>query len=549
MNKPTPQELIQASELYPSLWVVQNQIKNEVGFPIEFKKRKFLIGIYNDLSPKQVFLKPPQVGATVMNTLKSFYVANKLKRQIIYTLPTQGDVQDMVGGSINRIIAQNPLLMQWVKDHDTVEQKQVGNSMIFYRGTFTAKQAMMIPSGLNIHDEVDSSDPDIITQYQTRLQAQEDGGWTWYFSHPSLQGHGVDIYWQQSDKKEWFITCSNGHEQFLSWPENIENEQYVCSSCKVALSDEQRINGKWKPTSEGEFSGYHVSQLMLWNKTAKDIVKAFNDPQKDKQYFYNYVLGLPYIGSEDRIPSEVVLRNCVDIVNPQEGRVIIGADTSHGINYVLMNKDGVFFYERAETITASEDPYDVIRGHLKEFARSIAVFDQGGDLIGVRKLQAEYPGRVFLCFYRKDRKTVDLVQWGEDEEYGKVQVDRNRMLTLIVEQLRDIGRIRLNGTADEWREFASQFDNIYREKISTNSQPEKDDKELYGTEYVWKRNGHDDYVHALLYAIVGLQKYGGELAKIIGGDNWFSSLPKGRIVDSPTEQSPIGVVLGETVEL
>ncbi len=517
----------------PALWAIKHKIKNEVGFPIDFTKRKFLFDIYNDLSPLQVWLKPPQIGATVCNTLKAFYIAKKLNRQIIYTLPTQGDVQDMVGGSINRIIAQNPVLMDWVKDHDTVEQKQVGQAMIFYRGTFTAKQAMMIPSGLNIHDEVDVSNPDVITQYENRLQAQEGGGWRWYFSHPSLAGHGVDIYWQQSDKKEWHIKCDSGHEQILTWPEsvNIEGGYYQCKVCKCVLTDDNRINGEWKKTDEGDFSGYHVSQLMLFNKSAKDIIKSFNDPQKDKQFFYNYVLGLPYIGSEDRIEPSVVLRNCVDIVNPQEGVTIIGADTSHGINYVLMNKDGVFFYERAETITASKDPYDVIRGHLNRFKRSIAVFDQGGDLIGVRKLQAEFPGRVFLCFYRKDRKSLELIQWGKDEEFGKVQVDRNRMMTLVVEQLRDTGRIRLNGTKEEWADFAAQFDNIYREKILSTNTPEKDNKELYGAEYVWKRNGHDDYVHALLYAMVGMQKFGGEMAKIIGNDV-FSGLPKGQIVDN-----------------
>ncbi len=547
----TEAQISDAMERNPALWAIKHKIKNEIGFPIEFKKRKFLFDIYNDLSPKQVWLKPPQIGATVCNTLKAFWIAKKLRRQIIYTLPTQGDVQDMVGGSINRIIAQNPILMSWVKDHDTVEQKQVGDAMIFYRGTFTAKQAMMIPSGLNIHDEVDSSDPDVITQYQTRLQAQEDGGWSWYFSHPSLAGHGVDIYWQQSDKKEWFIKCSNGHEQVLQWPDSIDQTRqcYVCKDCKADISDEARINGTWNPTASGEFSGYHVSQLMLYNKTAKDIIQAFNDPQKDKQYFYNYVLGLPYISSDDRIEPSVVLRNCVDVVNQQEGVTVIGADTSHGINYVLMNKEGVFYYDRAETITASKDPYDDIRKHLNRFKRSVAVFDQGGDLIGVRKLQAEYPGRVFLCFYRKDRKTVDLVQWGTDDEYGKVQVDRNRMLTLVVEQLRDTGRIRLNGTKDEWADFAAQFNNIYREKVVVKEMKDKDNKELYGAEYVWKRNGHDDYVHALLYAIVGLQKYGGELAKIIDTDSVWSNLPKGRIVDNPVEPSPIGVQLGERIDL
>lgn len=521
----------------PALWILKYKIKNEVGMPITFDNRKWQWDIYNDLSPHQVLLKPPQIGATVMNTIKSFYVAKKKQRQIIYTLPTLSDVQDMVNGSINRIIAQNPILMRWVKDHDTIEQKTVGSSMIFYRGTFTAKQAMMIPSGLNIHDEVDASDPAVVNQYETRLQAQEDGGWRWYFSHPSIAGHGVDVHWQNSDMKEWNITCPHcEEEQVLSWPDNIdvEKKEFICSHCKEVLPTETRVNGVWKnkdgvewsgEVEEGyEFSGWHVSQLMLYNKTAYDIIKAYNDPQKDTQYFYNYVLGLPYVGSEDKIEPNVVLRNCVDVVNPQEDRTIIGADTGHGIHFVLLNKQGLFYYDHVTEITASKDPYDVIRGHLKHFTKSIAVFDQGGDLIGVRKLQAEYPGRVFLCFYRKDRKSIDLVKWGEGDDYGTVVVDRNRMMTLVVEQMRDIGRIRLNGTPDEWKEFADMFGNMYREKVATKETREKDNRGLYGAEYVWKRSGPDHFCHALLYAIVGLQKYGGEAATIVG-ESALAGLP------------------------
>lgn len=539
----TKEQIGEAMELRPALWALKHGIKNELGFPIEFKKRKFLIDIYNDLSPKIAILKPPQIGATVMNCLKSFYVAKKLRRQIIYTLPTQGDVQDMVGGSFNRIIAQNPILMEWVKDHDTIEQKSVGDSIIFYRGTFTAKQAMMIPSGLNIHDEVDASDPAVITQYETRLQAQEDGGWRWYFSHPSLQGAGIDVFWEKSDKKEWFITCDEcKKEQTLVWPESvdIETRNYICTQCSSPLSDQSRINGAWRATAEGEFSGYHISQLMLYNKSAKDIIQAYQDPLKDKQYFYNYVLGLPYIGSEDRIPASVVLRNCKDSVNTQEGINIIGADTGHGIHFCVMNKDGVFYYDHATEITASKDPYDEIRALLRRWPSCRAFFDQGGDLIGVRKLQHEFPGRVFLVFYRKDRKTTDYIVWGEGEDWNEVSVDRNHMITTMVEQLRDTGRIILNGTQDEWAEFASHFGNLYRERITADVKPERDDRTLYGAEYVWKRNGPDHFAHALLYALVGFSKYHGELAQVTGTKEWF---PKGLIA---SEQ---GVMLGPAADL
>lgn len=105
----TQEQISAAMELKPALWILKHKIKNEIGREIDFSKRKFLWDIYNDISPKQVILKPPQVGMTVCNTLKSLWVAKKLGRQIIYTLPTQGDVQDMVSGSFNRIIAHNPL--------------------------------------------------------------------------------------------------------------------------------------------------------------------------------------------------------------------------------------------------------------------------------------------------------------------------------------------------------------------------------------------------------------------------------------------------------
>jgi hypothetical protein len=545
----TPEEIAEAANLRPYSWVLQNEIKNEVGTPISFDKRPWQKDIYNDLSPLQVFFKPPQIGATVMNTLKSLWVAKTLNRQIIYTLPTLGDVHDLVGGSFNRIIAQNPILTDWVKDHDTVEQKKVGDSMIFYRGTFTSKQAMMIPSGLNIHDEVDASDPAVITQYETRLQAQEDGGWRWYFSHPSLKGHGVDLYWGDSDMKEWHITCSKCRkQQVMSWPASIDMERqcYVCKHCGAELSDEDRIGeGVWKNkdgvewsgevAGDYQFSGWHVSQLMLWNKSAKDIIKASQDPTKDKQYFYNYVLGLPYMDSDDQIAPKEVLRNCVDTINPQEKRIVIGADTGHGIHMVAMNEDGVFYYDHFTEITASHDPYDDIKKLLRRWPKSVAVFDQGGDLIGVRKLQAEFPGRVFLCYYIKDRKTVDIVDWGTGDEYWKVKVDRNRMMTLMVEQMREPGRYILNGTKDEWAEFAEMFGNIYREKLQVKEQKGKDDKSLYGNEYVWKRNGPDHFCHALLYASVGMQRFGGGEAAIVTNS---SPIPSG--IDAKVETTADG---------
>lgn len=517
----TEEEILQATELYPALWMLQYELKTSNGLPFEFENHNFMWDIINDMSPLQVGLKPPQIGWSESLITKSFYVADKKSKDIIYTLPTATDRDDMVGAKVNRIIAQNPILQKMVKDHDTVEQKTVGDSIIHYRGTFSQKQAMMVSSSLNIHDEVDASDPNVITQYETRLMANpEDQQWRWYFSHPSLAGHGVDVYWAQSDKKEWFITCNQcKYEQILEWPHSIDmgRRAYVCKECKADIDDGVRCRGYWKATSQGIFSGYHISQLMCPWITAEKIIEAKNDPMKSEQYFYNYVLGLPYAASDDVITVEQVLNNVSSEFNSQEDRVMIGVDTGLPIHYTLMNKQGVFYYGKCDPPSANYDPYSELEGFLLRWPKSVIVSDQGGDLIGIRQLQARYPGRVYLCFYRKDRKTKEVITWGEHDELGKVTVDRNRMLQLIIEQLREGDRIHLNGTREEWKPFAEHFGNIFRIKEETP----------FGMEYKWERKGPDHFVHSLLYAMVGFDRFSGE-PSIATDLDWMKGFKTGR---------------------
>lgn len=533
IKTPTEKEILEASELIPTLWIKRHQIKNEAGIPIEFEKHYFLYDIYNDLSQLQVVLKPPQIGMTVLQLIKTLWVAMKKKLDIIYTLPTSADVHDMAGGKVNRIIAQNPILNGWVKDHDTVEQKSVGDNIIYYRGTYTAKAAMMVSSQLNVHDEVDASDASVITQYETRLEAQNDG-MRWYFSHPSVAGFGVDIQWQQSDKKEWFITCPHCRdEHVMTYPEsiNFNTKEYICKHCKQVLPDKVRQYGDWR-NQDGvkwdghivgnyKFSGWHVSQMMCEWISAENIIDKSNDPNKTQQYFWNYVLGMPYVGSENKIEPNTVLSNITNDVNSQDDRVVIGVDTGLPIHYTIANKEGVFFNGKCKPPSDTYNPYAELERYLVRFPKSIMVADQGGDLIGIRLLQAKYPGRVFLCYYRKDRKSKDMIRWGEGKDLGIVVVDRNRMIQMIVEQMRDLGRIRLHGTREDWQEFALHFGNIYRVAKETP----------FGVEYIWERNGPDHFVHTLVYTLVGLDRYAESEAKIIGGD-MFEDLPMGRVFDN-----------------
>lgn len=418
---------------------------------------------------------------------------------VIYTLPTVQDSRDFVTGKVNRLIANNDILQSMVKDRDTVDQKQVGNNIIYYRGTWTEKAAIMVTSDLNVYDEVDRSKQEVIAQYSSRLQHSKHK-MEWFFSNPSVPGNGVSKHWDDSDQKHYFIKCKAcGHRQFLDMDSiDRQKEIFVCKKCRKELN---RRVGEWvRKYNDKSISGYWISLLMAPWVTAKEILKL--EKEKSEQFFYNFVLGLPFVGDGSAVAPEDIFKNLTGFnlypTDENNDRVVIGVDTGATIYYTVASDKGFFHY-------GSCKDYTEIENLLLRFKRSIAVFDQGGDLILPRQLREKYPGRVFLCSYAADRKTMQLIRWGKGEEAGNVIVDRNRMITLLLGEFRD-GRIPLQGTESDWYDYYLHFKNIF--KITEEG--------LYGPESKWERNGDDHWVHATVYARVGLSRFGKQ-GTIFGG--------------------------------
>lgn len=484
-------------------WLIEHQIKNEKGQPIDFKDHLFLFEPYADLSPRQVYLKAAQVGLSTLEIIKSLYTAAKYGLNIIYTLPTESDVQDFAGGKVNPIISQNPVLKQYVKDRDTVEQKRVGNSVVYYRGTFTQKAAIMVSSDLNIYDEVDASNQRVIEQYSSRLQHSRFK-WEWYFSHPSAEGYGVDKVWQLSDQKHWFIICGAcKKEQYLSWPQSIDQEKeiYQCKFCKKEISDDMRRKGRWvQKYKDKPYSGYWIPLLICPWVPAKEVIEKFYT--KGEEYFYNKVLGLPYTGGGNKLTKALLMRNLTDkMITPlKDERVVIGIDTGKKIHYVCGTAKGLFYY-------GTSSDYDEIEKLMERWPKAIVVVDQGGDLIGSRKLREKYVGRVFLCTYGSDRKTQELVRWGKQDEHGTVVTDRNRMIQLVVDEFSDV-RIPLQGNENDWYDYWLHWNALTRVT-------EENDR---GTmRKVWVRNGDDHWAHATSYWRTGMMRFGGGKGAVITG--------------------------------
>lgn len=504
-------------------WILNNGIKTETGDILDFDKYRFLRQIYADDSRLICCMKSAQIGFTTYEILKTAHECRNERIDIIYVLPTADDVKKFSGGKTNKIIAHNPVLQSWTKDKDSVEQKQFGDNTIYYQGSWTERAALMITAKKLVVDEYDRCKVQIVEQYDSRLQSVADPRKA-FFSNPSIPDFGIDkLYKRLSDQKKWHITHSCGKTYVMDEScVDYEAQIYRCPHCKLEISDDERINGQWIATASGEWSGYWIPLWIApWMPASKIAEYKKGSPSsqaKTPEYFANFVAGLPYTGGGDKVSAQTIVNCLSKETNSQEDRIIIGVDTGLPIHYVLANKQGYFYYGKCSDPSTGKDPYIELENLLKRWPSSIIIADQGGDLIGIRKLQAQYPGRVFLVWYRTDRKTTEIIQWGKDMEYGKVVADRNRLIQLFIDEMQD-KRVTFNGSESEWQEYITHWMNIYRTW---------EENALGVKEFKWERQGPDHYVHATVYARIGLDKYAESRAKIVGADP-FADLEVGRI--------------------
>lgn len=493
-------------------WCKENQIITDAGKPLYFDKdRKFLFKPFSDVSDKIVALKAAQIGFSTISIVKALWTAYRMNLSIIYTFPTKDLMQKYVQGKIDPLIEANPALKRLVSSTDNTYQKRIGNANIIFSGAEKESQAIAFSADVLIHDELDSSNQKIIKQFKARLQASPVK-WQWLFSHPSLPEIGVHEAWNKSDQKHWFVKCDCGKEQYLSYPESIDTEKqiFICKSCKAEITNNQRANGRWvakyKKSEERPYSGYWIPLLIAPWVSAKEII----DYSKGDQYtFYTRVLGLPFTEGGDKVNLNDILKNCTEDVNEQEGRIVIGVDTGLPIWYVIGNKYGVFYHGHCKDYTELE-------ALMVRYPTAIMVIDQGGDLIGSRSMREKFRGRVFLCSYQRDRKTLQLIRWGQNDEDGNVIVDRNRMIQLVIDEFRD-KRIVLNGSREDWYDVALHFTHIYRHT---------EENALGVPESKWERFDDDHYVHALTYWRVGMSRFGTQ-----GGTVFYGS-------QKPMKESP-----------
>lgn len=312
-----------------SKWIAQNTYIN--GKPYSYKNHEFQERILNSTAREINVRKCSQVGMSEVSIRRHIALCGMIKNfTTIYTLPTASFAATLSKTRINPVLSESPYLKQMVGETDNVEVKRLGTSYLYIRGASSTNAPISIPCDALCHDELDFSDPLVISQYQSRLTHSQ---WKLKFrlSTPTLPGRGIDFEFQRSRRYYNFCRCAHCSHMFIpDYYENVRIPEYtgdlrdinklnlhklryteahvVCPKCGLAV-DLGPDNREWvceNPDDSHIGDGFQVTPfdapLIV---TPGDLVQASTQYQSVAD-FVNFSLGLPFASSEAALdPREI----------------------------------------------------------------------------------------------------------------------------------------------------------------------------------------------------------------------------------------------------
>lgn len=424
-------------------WINLQKIKLEFG-DYELRGHEYQVDWLQNNFPKQCFKKAAQMTVTTTQILKVVHrMSNNVYKQgVLYLFPTRDDVTDFSKGRFQPIIANNPSIAKHVQDTDAAHIKKVGNSVLYLRGAraaqkikgikSTSSQLKSIPVDRVVFDEVDEMSPAMIQLALQRLshsEFQEE----MYISTPSIPEYGVDLSYSESDGRIWMIRCDKCNKDTcleLEFPDCLieTNNGDVIKVCRHCKNEIRPVDGRWVaqfPSKSNDFIGWWISQLNSRYIKPKNILKNFlNPPEGNITEFYNSVLGMAWISSENKLTQAQVLACCSsDPMTPDTRyQTCMGVDVkSDFLHTVIGYRIGE---KRYKILYAGRLPdFNAVHDKARDYNVKSAVVDAEPETREVRKFQAAEPYSVYLCDYQERLRTLER----RDERQGLITVRRTEL--------------------------------------------------------------------------------------------------------------------------
>lgn len=499
------------------------------GKPFTTQGREYQERILGDDSLEIVIKKPSQVGISEMSLRMALALANIVPYYTIaYTLPTAGFAGVFVKTRLDPVVKESPSAKDALDPTlDNSEVKGFGSSYLYFRGCAAGNAAISIPVDHLIHDEVDFSDPEVLTQYESRITASPYKRKT-KLSTPTLPDYGIDLEFKASRRFYNLVKCNHCNHTFLpSYYKHVVVPGYdrhldeikkhhlphirwqeaalLCPSCgKVpSLSHEHR---EWVQENPGENHvavGYQVQPFDAPSiVTIPSLIKTSTNYLLLKD-FRNFGLGMTMEDSDSMLSREEI--NALFAPGEAEScSYVMGIDlgmTCHVFVAAVASDDSI------RMVHAERVPVGALKVRVAELSLawnvSVIVSDSQPYTETIMSLQSSMKNLWGAVYERS--KTVSIYALKEVEEgEGKgllrqVTINRDKAFDAFMGAIRG-GAVTFAPTQEQL-EIVAHFTDMKRVKIFDNS------NEMI---FTWKKSptGNDHYHHAGLYAYVASKMQG-----------------------------------------
>lgn len=246
---------------------------------------------------------------------------------------------------------------------------------------------------------------------------------TWYTGTPKTYSNTIQQYWDRSTQNEWVVKCPHCNKYQIIGVKNLTPTQFVCVKCKMQLTSQSIINGRWYSLQPGKrLTGFRISQLMVPWIRPDDIWHKYTTYSAEK--FNNEVLGRSYENAEKPFNPLILAQisnNDLDFYPRSEGvfghtKNYMGVDWGKGEKSFTVvtifshnpqtGKFQMLFCKRYQSSEEVEPDYQIkdISNLMVLFRVCYCIVDWGFGFVQYKKLQQSFGARIAACYYSFNQK-------------------------------------------------------------------------------------------------------------------------------------------------
>ncbi len=426
INYDDPATVSHMMQVDPCFWAVRSKIRLMGGTLFTLEGCQYMALIMRDETRVIAIMKGTQARITTAMMITCIHaLANGIYPQgVIYYFPSRDAVEDFSKTRFTPLISDNPCIRKFLKSTDSVFAKKVGKAFLTLKGATATKNlkgrkkdsssVRSTPADIVIRDERDLFDDTMVEMTKDRL-LNSDFKREVDLGSPTMPDFGIARAFGFSDQKNSMSKCDScgGYTCLVDeFPNSVKYRRetthdkfapyFACIKC-----------GKEIPTLDQEFvakypgreiSGYHVPHLITPKCELPLVMSRWEEAQADGSKmgtFYNSMLGLPYMETEDRLTEADVFACCGDDVmrtGISIKETAMGVDVGKAYHTVLIAEK--VDKKRAKIIYMCRvKGFPAVHDIAKKYNVKSAVIDRRPYEEAFESFQAAEPYRVFGAQY------------------------------------------------------------------------------------------------------------------------------------------------------